>query len=397
MFAFMYYREAFFELKNRILEQHSLIQVIVGPRQVGKTTMVKQLFELDQINGQYHIADSVSNADTTWIEAIWNAARIDSSLSNKVTVLAIDEIQKIHQWSEIVKRLSDEDKYRNVSDKLKIILLGSSKLLIQEGLSESLAGRFENIQLNHWKYSELKEAFGITPEQYAWFGAYPGSMSMIDNELRWKNYVKDALVETAITKDILMLKRIDKPLLLRRLFELGSIYSGQILSFNKILGQLQDAGNTVTLAQYLELMNAAGLLTGLQKFSIDAARTKSSSPKFQVQNQALMTTALNSNFEETYSNKKLWGRVIESAIGCHLMAYSSNEFKIYYWNESNAEVDFIIQYQQKYIALEVKIGTDKITGLAEFQKKFKPHKVYQLSENGLTWQKFITIDPKSLF
>ena len=186
MFAFMYYREAFFELKNRILEQHSLIQVIVGPRQVGKTTMVKQLFELDQINGQYHIADSVSNADTTWIEAIWNAARIDSSLSNKVTVLAIDEIQKIHQWSEIVKRLSDEDKYRNVSDKLKIILLGSSKLLIQEGLSESLAGRFENIQLNHWKYSELKEAFGITPEQYAWFGAYPGSMSMIDNELRWK-------------------------------------------------------------------------------------------------------------------------------------------------------------------------------------------------------------------
>ena len=228
MFAFMYYREAFFELKNRILEQHSLIQVIVGPRQVGKTTMVKQLFELDQINGQYHIADSVSNADTTWIEAIWNAARIDSSLSNKVTVLAIDEIQKIHQWSEIVKRLSDEDKYRNVSDKLKIILLGSSKLLIQEGLSESLAGRFENIQLNHWKYSELKEAFGITPEQYAWFGAYPGSMSMIDNELRWKNYVKDSLVETAITKDILMLKRIDKPLLLRRLFELGSIYSGQI-------------------------------------------------------------------------------------------------------------------------------------------------------------------------
>ena len=163
------------------------------------------------------------------------------------------------------------------------------------------------------------------------------------------------------------------------------------------MGQLQDSGNTVTLAQYLELMNAAGLLTGLQKFSIDAARTKSSSPKFQVQNQALMTTALNSNFEETYSNKKLWGRVIESAIGTHLMAYSSNEFKIYYWNESNAEVDFIIQYQQKYIALEVKIGTDKITGLAEFQKKFKPHKVYQLSENGLTWQKFITIDPKSLF
>ncbi len=393
----MYHRQAYFDLKKRITNHESLIQVIIGPRQVGKTTIVQQLFQLDEINGQYYVADAVNNANATWIESIWNGARIECLLSGKITVLAIDEIQKIHQWSEIVKRLYDEDKYKNLTGKLRIILLGSSKLLIQEGLTESLAGRFENIHLNHWSFSELKEAFGLSPEQYAWFGAYPGSINLIDDELRWKNYIQDSLIETAITKDILMLKRIDKPTLLRRLFELGSNYSGQILSFNKILGQLQDAGNTTTLAHYLELMNSAGLLVGLQKFAVDNARRKSSSPKFQVHNQALMTSGLSTNFEETYSNKKLWGRIAESAVGTHLLSYSSNELQVFYWNESNAEVDFIIQYKNEYIALEVKLNQDKITGLSEFQRKFNPKKVYQLDANGLSWQKIITLDPKDLF
>ena len=393
----MYHRQPFYELKKRILDDQSLIQVIVGPRQVGKTTIVQQLFQSEEINGLYYVADAVNNADSTWIESIWNAARLECLTSEKVTVLAIDEVQKVHQWSEIVKRLFDEDKYKNLSGKLKIILLGSSKLLLQEGLTESLAGRFENIHLNHWCYSELKEAFGITPEQYAWFGAYPGSMHLIDDEFRWKNYIQDSLIETAITKDILMLKRIDKPALLRRLFELGSAYSGQILSFTKILGQLQDAGNATTLAHYLELMNSAGLLSGLQKFSIDSARKKGSSPKFQVHNPALMTSGLLTNFEESFANKKLWGRIVESAIGAHLLSYSSNEMQLFYWNESNAEVDFIIQYKNRYIALEVKSNQDKMTGLSDFQKKFKPHKVYQLDANGLSWQKSLLIDPRELF
>ena len=393
----MFYRSGYFELKKRILDDNSLIQVVIGPRQVGKTTIVQQLFQNENINGKYFVADAVNNADVNWIESIWNAARLESLTSEKNTVLAIDEIQKVHQWSEVVKRLYDEDKYKSLTRKFKVILLGSSKLLLQQGLTESLAGRFENIHVNHWSYSELKEAFGILPEQYAWFGAYPGSMGLIHDELRWRNYIKDSLIETAITKDILMLTRIDKPALLRRLFELGSNYSGQILSFNKILGQLQDAGNTTTLAHYLELMNSTGLLVGLNKFSIDSARKRGSSPKFQVYNQALMTSGLPSDFITTFNNKKLWGRVVESAVGAHLLAYTSNELQVYYWNESQSEVDFIIQYKGDYIAIEVKSNQDKITGLNEFRKKFKPTKVYQLDSEGLSWQKFITIDPKDLF
>lgn len=397
IFAFMFYRSGYFELKKRMLDNSSLIQVVIGPRQVGKTTIVQQLFQNEEINGKYFVADAVNNADVNWIESIWNAARIESLTSEKITVLAIDEIQKVYQWSEVVKRLYDEDKYKSLTKKLKVILLGSSKLLLQQGLTESLAGRFENIHVNHWTYSELNEAFGLLPEEFAWFGAYPGSMGMIKDELRWRNYIQDSLIETAITKDILMLTRIDKPALLRRLFELGSNYSGQILSFNKILGQLQDAGNTTTLAHYLELMNSTGLLVGLNKFSIDSARKRGSSPKFQVYNQALMTSGLASNFLSAFNHKKLWGRIVESAVGAHLLAYTSNELQVFYWNESNSEVDFVVQYNGNYVAIEVKSNQDKITGLNEFRKKFKPSKVYQLDAEGLSWQKMITIDPKDLF
>lgn len=393
----MFYRSGYFELKKRMLDNSSLIQVVIGPRQVGKTTIVQQLFQNEEINGKYFVADAVNNADVNWIESIWNAARIESLTSEKITVLAIDEIQKVYQWSEVVKRLYDEDKYKSLTKKLKVILLGSSKLLLQQGLTESLAGRFENIHVNHWTYSELNEAFGLLPEEFAWFGAYPGSMGMIKDELRWRNYIQDSLIETAITKDILMLTRIDKPALLRRLFELGSNYSGQILSFNKILGQLQDAGNTTTLAHYLELMNSTGLLVGLNKFSIDSARKRGSSPKFQVYNQALMTSGLASNFLSAFNHKKLWGRIVESAVGAHLLAYTSNELQVFYWNESNSEVDFVVQYNGNYVAIEVKSNQDKITGLNEFRKKFKPSKVYQLNAEGLSWQKMITIDPKDLF
>lgn len=237
------------ELRSRIKEQRNFIQVIVGPRQVGKTTMIMQLLEETTISNTFDSADAVLNSNSEWILQVWETARLKMKAAQATEyLLVIDEIQKIDNWSEIIKQQWDRDTREGTN--IKVILLGSSRLLIQKGLTESLAGRFETIHLGHWSFSEMENAFGWTIEQYVYFGGYPGSALLIKDEERWKNYIKDSLIETSISKDILMLTRVDKPALLKRLFELGALYSGQILSYTKLMGQLQDAGNTTTLSHY---------------------------------------------------------------------------------------------------------------------------------------------------
>lgn len=218
------------------------------------------------------------NANGFWIEQQWNVARQrQKQLESNELIFVIDEIQKISNWSEMIKKLWDEDILNQVS--IKLILLGSSRLLLQEGLTESLAGRFETIYMGHWSFAEMNEAFGWNINQFIWYGGYPGSATLIQDEQRWKRYVNDALVETSIARDILLLTRVDKPVLMRRLFELGCLYPGQILSLNKIMGQLQDAGNTTTLANYLHLLSTAGLLAGIEKFTAYKLTQRASSPK----------------------------------------------------------------------------------------------------------------------
>jgi len=249
----MFERSYLKSLKARIEEPRKFIQVIFGPRQVGKTTMVTQLLSQLSIASLYESADAVSATNSIWLMQVWESARLRMKTSGaKEFLLVIDEIQKINNWSEIVKQKWDRDTGEGVN--IKVIILGSSRLLIQTGLADSLAGRFETIYLEHWSYSEMNAAFGWNFEEYVFFGGYPGSAFLIKNEERWKNYIRDSLIETSISKDILMLTRVDKPALLKRLFELGCLYSGQILSYTKITGQLQDAGNTTTLANYLNLL-----------------------------------------------------------------------------------------------------------------------------------------------
>ena len=226
----MYKRPQFSVLQKRINEPRHFIQVISGPRQVGKTTLVKQI--LEETNQPYHFAsaDAVMQTDTFWIEQQWETARQQyAHLQAKEFLLVIDEIQKIENWSEVVKLHWDRDTWTKT--KIKLILLGSARLLIQRGLTESLAGRFELIPMTHWSYAEVEAAFGLTAEQFVWFGGYPGAVQLIDDEARWKNYIRNALIEPTISKDILMLTPIRKPALLKRLFELGCSYSGQILSY----------------------------------------------------------------------------------------------------------------------------------------------------------------------
>jgi len=267
----MYERYYLQALEKRVKEINNHIQVLVGPRQVGKTTIIKQLLSKTDMPYVFESADSKQNLGELWIRQLWETARIRLKSSGSTEfLLVIDEIQKIDNWSEEVKLQRDLDKFHNIN--IKVILLGSSRLLIQKGLTESLAGRFEIINIPHWSFDEMRTAFGWDLESYIWFGGYPGSADLINDEKRWKNYIKDSLIETSISKDILMLTRVDKPALLKTLFEVGCDYSGQILSYTKILGQLKDAGNTTTLAHYLNLLSESGLLGGLEKYSGNIAR-----------------------------------------------------------------------------------------------------------------------------
>ena len=385
-------------LKKRIEEPRRFIQVVMGPRQVGKTTMVNQLHKQLPVLCTFQSADAVAATSTVWLEQVWEAVRIKiKAQSLGEYLLIIDEVQKISNWSETVKKLWDEDS-RNGTP-LKVILLGSSRLLLQTGLTESLTGRFEIHYLSHWSFSEMNRAFGWDEETYAWFGGYPGSAELIGDEPRWKKYVRDSLIETSISKDILMLTRIDKPALLKNLFELGCLYSGQILSYTKVLGQLQDAGNTTTLSHYLNLLETAGLLGGIEKYSSGEIRKRSSSPKFQVYNNALLSAQKGSSKAEELIDPAGWGRVVESCVGSHLVNHSvKNDLSVYYWRERNSEVDFILEKHNKVVAIEIKSNASKNTaGLDVFKQRFNPHKIYLIENKGLSWKEFLTINPMDLF
>ncbi|MFN7490340.1 MAG: ATP-binding protein [Chryseotalea sp.] len=379
-------------------EPRGFVQVLMGPRQVGKSTLTAQVLAKLNAPHLFVSADAVANAGEVWLEQQWETARLQWKASGATSfILAIDEIQKIDNWSEVVKKLWDEDTRTN--QLIKVILLGSSRLLLQQGLTESLAGRFETTYLGHWSFTEMEQAFGVAAEQYVWFGGYPGAASLMGDEDRWKKYVNDALIETSISKDILMLTRVDKPALLRKLFELGCLYSGQVLSYTKIVGQLQDAGNTTTLAHYLQLLDTAGLLAGIEKYTGEQLRQRSSSPKFQVHNTALLTAQQGAALNEVRLKPDVWGRWVEAAIGAHLVNHQLSEgYTVYYWRHRNDEIDFVLEKKGKVIGLEVKSGaTQKAPSMGAFKKQHEPDKILLVGNSGIPWQEFLKISPVQLF
>jgi uncharacterized protein len=386
----MFQRAHFQLLTQRLLESRAFIQVLLGPRQVGKSTLAVQVLA-QNIQPYYLIsADGVANATASWLEQQWELARIKLKQSSGTSfIFAIDEIQKIDNWSEIVKANWDADTRNKIQ--IKLLLLGSSRLLLQQGLTEALTGRFELMYMGHWSLLEMEIAFGVNPQEYAWFGGYPGAARFYKDENRWKNYVKDALVEPTISRDILSLTRVDKPALLRRLFELGCSYSGQNLSFTKVLGQLQDSGNTSTLAHYLDLLDSAGMLGGLDKYAGDIIRQRQSTPKFMVHNTALIASQTPTTFQEITSNPEKWGRIVESAVGAHLLNQSRQSgFKVYYWRDGNNEVDFVLEIKGKVIAIEVKSGSLRgLSGMEAFRKQHKPDKMLLVGTGGLSWEEFL--------
>lgn len=387
----VFQRDSAAVLTARLGEPRRFLQVVAGPRQVGKTTLVQQvLAECDRPH-VFVSADEPALRDAAWLAAQWERARLLAKDAGKGgAVLALDEVQKIPGWSEAVKRLWDEDTRARLP--LRVALLGSAPLLMQRGLSESLAGRFEILHLPHWSFAEMRKAFGYSLEQYLYFGGYPGAAPLAGDPARWRRHLLDALVETTISRDVLLLTRVDKPALLRRLFELGCRYSGQVLSYTKMLGQLHDAGNTITLAHYLELLAGAGMLTGLPKFAGAAVRSRGSSPKLQAFNTALLTAQSGLTPAEARADREFWGRLTESAVGAHLAnAAACGVCELFYWREGNREVDFVVRRGRVVVAIEVKGGRAPVAlpGLTAFKEAFKPKRTLLVGGDGIPVDEFL--------
>lgn len=379
-------------LASRLKEDRHFIQVVAGPRQVGKTTLVRHVLENCGRRVVYASADEPTLRGRVWMEQQWDAARIAGrEAGRRGAVLALDEIQKVDGWSETVKRLWDEDTAKGIP--LRVVILGSAPLLIRRGLSDSLAGRFEVLNLPHWSCTEMKEAFGWTFERFLFHGGYPGAAPLADDFQRWKRYIIDSLIETTISRDVLLMTRVDKPALLRRLFELACSYSGQILSYQKMLGQLLDAGNTTTLAHYLQLLDEAGMVTGLPKYHGDKARQRGSSPKLQVLNTALLTAQSGMTPEEATVDTEFRGRLIESAVGAHLVNGGiDGTCEVFYWRERGREVDFIVKSGRRIIAIEVKSGRrrDALPGMEAFAAAFRPSRKLLVGADGIAVEDFLS-------
>ncbi len=380
------------ELLRRLREPRRFIQVISGARQVGKSTMVNHAAKESSLPYRISSADDPMLRGSDWLDQQWQLGRfLVQEAGESGALLVLDEVQKLPQWSEAVKRLWDEDTLNGVN--LKVVITGSAPLLMGLGLSESLAGRFELLPLPHWSYQEMHDAFGWSLNQFVFYGAYPGAAPLVRYPARWSSYIRDSLIETTIARDVLLLSRVDKPALMRRLFALGSSFSGQILSYSKMLGQLQDAGNTTTLAHYLDLLAGAGMMVGLQQYAGNQSRRARSSPKLQVFNTALMSATSGMTLTNARNTPDFWGRLVESAIGAHLVNASlAGECEVFYWRQRNREVDFVVRSGNEVTAIEVKSGRarEARVGLSTFSEAHRTTRKLLVGGDGISVEEFLS-------
>lgn len=378
------------ELMAAVARQPPLLQVLVGARQVGKTTAAGQVERGLGWPSLSASADAPLPHPPEWIETQWRLARDKAAAVRKPVLLVLDEIQKVPGWSEVVKRLWDEE--MKTGGLVRVLLLGSSSLLMQRGLTESLAGRFFLHRCTHWSWPECREAFGWSLDQWIYFGGYPGAASFIHDEPMWKRYVADSLIETVLARDVLGLETVNKPALLRHLFALATQFPAQIFSYNKMLGQLHDAGNTVTLAGYLRLLETAFLVSGIELFSRGQVRKRGSSPKLVLWNNALVSSLSLRSFEQAFADGSWWGRLVENAVGAHLLNHLHGPaWSVSYWRHGGEEVDFVVSHGNETWAIEVKSGRhDKPTGLAAFRKRYPVSKVLLVGDAGIPLADFVS-------
>lgn len=383
-----YRRPAFGTLLARLGEPRRFIQAVTGPRQVGKTTLVRQVVAELGLAAHVASADDPGLRDRAWLDAQWEAGRLIAR--GGPAVLVLDEIQKVADWSEVVKRLWDEDDVRAID--LRVVILGSAPLLVREGLSETLAGRFEIVPLPHWSFDEMHQAFGWDIERFVFFGGYPGAAALTGDLDRWRAYLLDSLIETTLSRDILLLTRVDRPALLRRLFRLGCDYSAQVVSYQKLVGQLQDAGNTTTLAHYLDLLGDAGMLTGLQKYSGSRIRQRGSSPKLLALDTGLISAMSTESPDASRARPESWGRLVESAVGAHLVNTVGRDLDVTWWRDRDREVDFVLSGPHGVLAIEVASGRAKssLPGLAAFSRLVPSARTLLVGAQGLPLEEVLS-------
>jgi hypothetical protein len=376
------------EMATALARKLPLLQVIVGPRQVGKTTAAEQLVDGLGWPSVFAAADTPLPPGPEWIETQWHYARMQKPGQAGKVLLVLDEVQKVAGWSSVIKRLWDEE--RRTEGPVRAVLLGSSALLVQKGVTESLAGRFFLHRCQHWSFAECRQAFGWDLDTWLFFGGYPGAASLVEEETTWKRYVTDSLVEAVLARDVLLLQPIAKPVLLRHLFALAATFPAQILSYNKMLGQLQDAGNTTTLAGYLRLLEAAFLASGLELFSQGQVRKRGSSPKLLLWNNALVSALGLRTRKEAVADRTWWGRLVENAVGAHLLnGLPAADFGVTYWRDGDHEVDFVITRGTKIWAIEVKSGRPgQLSGVGAFKQRYPKANVWLVGGGGVNLEEF---------
>ena len=389
-----YERPLLSTLRTELSRPTPVIHVLIGPRQVGKTTIARQIQESIGIPTVYATADSPVPLDSAWIETQWRRSVADSGPSGGPILLILDEVQKVRGWSETLKLLWDS---RPETPEIRVLILGSSSLLMQEGLTESLAGRFFLHRCNHWGYPECRTAFGWNLEQWIYFGGYPGAASFTENESTWKRYITDSLIETVLARDVLQMSKIAKPILLRHLFALAATLPAQFVSYTKMLGQLHDAGNTTTLAHYLKLLESAFLVSGLELFSRGKQRKRGSSPKLVLWNNALVNALSTRTFADALGDTIWWGRLVENAVGAYLCnGLHSVEYEITYWREGGHEVDYVVARGRDVWAIEVKSGrSGKASGLTRFRDRYPQARALLVGAQGIPLEAFFSKDPTS--
>lgn len=398
-------------LRERLAEPPKTIQAVFGPRQSGKTTIVKQALRTSPHRYYYYAVDALGADETSssdipaapsveyggerdrrWLVTSWEHARAEADRHDGC-ILVLDEIQHIPDWSRTVKGLWEGDRSNNLP--LRVVVLGSAPMAIQSSLNESLMGRFELIRVGHWSFTEMADAFDFDLPQYVFFGGYPGAASLASHwpprwseyEDRWREYIREAIVRPTIDRDVLAMTRVDKPPLLRQAFDLAVRHSGQMLPYHKMLGRLQDAGNATTVARYVDLLSAAGLLTGLENYSANVLRMRRSTPKFNALNTALVTSASNYGFVEAQDDRTLWGRLVESTVGAHLLNTAGSVHQVHYWRDKDGnEVDFVMTAGPQVVGIEVKSGTKVRTthGMRVFNERFGPHRTLLVAPDDTT-------------
>jgi len=346
-------RELVSILKARIEEKAPLIQVIIGPRQVGKTTALKTALPKQ---AKYFTADYPAPLSYEIIEKWWEEAKQSDS-----KILAIDEVQKIPGWSEVIKKLWDSNK------NIKVILTGSSSVFVEKGLRESLAGRFELIRAEHWNYIEAQKIFNMALDDFIEFGCYPGSMSLVADKNRWGNFIRDSIIEPAIGRDLLQLNPVKSPSLLRQVFLLATSLPAQVVSLNKFQGQLTESGTLPTIQTYLQLLSSSFLVSGIEKFSESKFRSRKSTQKIVVHDNALLRAFVQPITKSIDAEMK--GRYFENIVGARFLEAG---WDVFYWKDRNLEVDYVVNGPNgERWAIEVKsskTNINELKGLFEFCK-----------------------------